>query len=97
MVKSFSEVLYILRNGVYLNTIYAHAYTGGAVSFNGAHSEVSHPVVVREQNWRLNVGGMIVPSWFCLFSLPCPPVTKAMFFCTCPLNVAELALLCLFV
>lgn len=63
------------------------------MSFNGADSELSHPAVVRERNWRLNVGGSAVPSWFCLFSLSSPPVAKAMFFCTCPLNVTELGLL----
>lgn len=67
------------------------------MSFNGADSELSHPAVVRERNWRLIVGGMVVPSWFCLFSLSSPPVAKTMFFCTCPLNVTDLGLFCLFV
>lgn len=31
---------------------------------------------------EIECGWHVVPSWFCLFSLPCPPVTKAMFFCT---------------
>lgn len=65
------------------------------MSFNGADSELSHPAVVRERNWRLNVGGTVVPYWFCLLSLSSPPVTKAVFFCTCALNVTQLGLLCL--